>query len=46
MLKVILDVVGDVEENFCSCCLIVIDLFVQDVDDNKVSYDTKLNWWQ
>ena len=43
MLEVILDVVGGVEDHFCSCCLIIIDCVVQDVDDKTVSSDTKLN---
>ena len=46
MLEVILDVVGGVEDHCCNCCLIVIDCVVQDVDDNIVSSDTKLNWCQ
>ena len=43
MLEVILDIVGGVEDNFCSCCLIVINCVVQDVGDNTVSSDTKLS---
>ena len=43
MLEVILDVVGGVEDHFCSWCLIVIDCVVQYVGDNTVSSDTKLN---
>ena len=43
VLEIILDVVGGVEDHFCSWCLIVIDCVVQDVDDNTVSSDTKLN---
>ena len=43
MLEVIIDIVGGAEDNFCSCCLIVIDCVVQDVGDNTVSSDTKLS---
>ena len=43
MIEVILDVVGGVEDHFCSCCLIVINCVVQDVGGNTVSSDTKLS---
>ena len=43
VLEVILDVFGGVEDHFCGWCLIVIDCVVQDVGDNTVSSDTKLN---
>ena len=43
VLEVILDVVGGVWDHFCSCCLVVINCIVKDVDDNTVSSDTKLN---
>ena len=43
VLEEILNVVGGVEDHFCRCCLIVIDCVVQDIGDNTVSSDTKLN---
>ena len=43
MLEVILDIVGGVEDNFCSSCLIVFDCVLQDVGDNTVSSDNKLS---
>ena len=43
VLELILDFVRGMEDHFCGCCLIVIYCIVQDVDDNTVSSDTKLN---
>ena len=43
VLELIIDVVGGMEDHFCSCCLMVIYCVVQDVDNNTLSSDTKLN---